>query len=163
MTPTDNLQSNQQLTSLVADLTHLLETFLDALQAESEALKKNHSEQLSLTSSTKESKLEAIATSTNLLESNLKAYQLTLSDLFEADLSSKLPQPLQQDIKRLAQLSNNCQDLNQANGMAIQILSNINSHAINLISGKEPSGVKLYGSSGISNTSSKTKKSLGKA
>ncbi len=163
MTETQAIQNNQQLTSLVADLTHLLESFFESLEAESKALKKYDPEQLTLTSSIKQSKSEEVATVTSLLESNLNASQLTLSNLFDSDLSTKLPKALQQDIKRLALLSDRCQALNQANGMAILMLSNINEHALDLISGKESPNVKLYGASGVSTTSSKTKKSLGKA
>ncbi len=163
MTQTDNVQNRQQLTSLVAELTHLFEIFYISLQTESEALKKNDSEQLFLNSTTKQEQSEEIARLTAELESNLKANKLTLAKLFELNASTTLPKALQQAAQNLVAISNQCQDLNQANGMTIQILSNINKHALNLISGKTQPNVRLYGSSGITNASSNTKKSLGKA
>lgn len=163
MTQTDSTQNRQQLTSLVAELTHLLENFYNALKTESEALKKNNPEQLVLTSTTKQEQSEEIATLTAELESHLKASKLTLASLLELNVSTTLPVALQKAIQKLIAISDQCQDLNQANGMAIQILSNINKHALNLISGKTEPNVQLYGSSGITTASSNIKKSLGKA
>lgn len=163
MTQTDNIQNRQQLTSLVAALTHLFESFYTSLQTESEALKKNDSEQLILTSTMKQQQSEEIARLTAELESNLKANKLTLANLFEMNVSTTLPKALQQAIQKLVAISDQCQDLNQANGMTIQILSNINKHALNLISGKTQPNVRLYGSSGTTTAPSNTKKTLGKA
>ncbi len=163
MTQTDNVQNRQQLTSLVADLTHLLESFYTSLQTESEALKTNDSEQLTLTSATKHQQTDEILRLTAELESSLKANNLTFANLFELNVSTTLPKALQQATQQLVATSDQCQDLNQANGMTIQILSNINKHALNLISGKPQSNVQLYGSSGITTASSNTKKTLGKA
>ncbi len=163
MTQIDDVQNRQQLTSLVAELTHLFESFYNALQTESEALKKNNSEQLTLSSSTKQEQSEGIAHLTGQLESSLKANNLTLANLFDVKVAATLPKALQQATQKLVAISDQCQDLNQANGMAIQMLSNINKHALNLISGKTQSNVQLYGSSGVTTASSNTKTSLGKA
>lgn len=163
MIQTDQIQNEQQLTSLVAKLTQLFESFYTALQTESKALKKNNSEQLLLTSASKQEKSADIATLTTELESTLKASKLSLADLFELDVASTLPKTLQQAAQKLVTISNQCQDLNQANGMTIQILSNINKHTLNLISGKTQPNVQLYGSSGVTTASSNSKKSLGKA
>lgn len=163
MIQTDNAQNRQQLTSLVAELTHLFENFYLSLQTESEALKKNDSEQLLLISTTKQEQSEGITTLTAKLESTLKASKLTLANLFDLNVSTTLPKALQQATQKLVAISDKCQDLNQANGMTIQILSNINKHALNLISGKTQPNVQLYGSSGVTTASPNTKKSLGKA
>jgi flagella synthesis protein FlgN len=159
MNQTDNIHNRQQLTSLVVELTHLFESFYTSLQTESEALKKNDSELLILTSTTKQEQSEVIARLAAGLESTLKANNLTLANLIELNVST----PLQQFAQKLVSISDQCQDLNQANGMTIQMLSNINKHALNLISGNTQPNVKLYGSSGTTTTSTNTKKSLGKA
>ncbi|WP_019556754.1 flagellar protein FlgN [Thiomicrorhabdus arctica] len=163
MIQTDNIQNKQQLTSLVAELIRLFERFYISLQTESEALKKNNSEQLILTSATKQEQLEEIATMTAALELSLKASKLTLSNLFELNTPTRLPKSLQEAGQKLVAISDQCQDLNQANGMTIQILSNINNHALNLISGKAQPNIQLYGSSGTTTTALKAKTSLGKA
>lgn len=159
MIQTDPIQNEQQLTSLVAQLTQLFEHFYTALQTESDALKKNNSEQLLLTSASKQEQSEEIAALTAELESTLQVSKLTLANLFELNVAS----PLQQAAQKLVTLSDQCQDLNQANGMTIQILSNMNKHTLNLISGKPQPNVRLYGSSGVTTASSNSKKSLGKA
>ena len=163
MTQTDDVQNKQQLTSLVAELTQLLESFYTSLQNESEALKKNDSEKLLQTATLKQAQSEKIASLTAQLELNLKASKLTLANLFELKTSETLPKALQQAAQKLVAVSDQCQDLNQANGMSIQLLSNINKNALNLISGKAQPNVQLYGSSGVTTASSNTKTSLGKA
>ena len=163
MSQINDVLSTQQLTSLVADLTRQLEHFFNALKTESEALKKNDSEKLILTSKTKQAQSEEIATLTKQLESFLKANNLTLANLFELNVSTTPPKALQQAIQKLVAISDQCQDLNQANGMTIKMLSNINKYTLNLISGKPQANVQLYGSSGVTTPSSNTKKSLGEA
>lgn len=172
MTQVENTPNPQPLTSLVADLTRLLEGFLVALQNESAALKKNDSTQLTAVLVSKQTLSEEIELLTPKLESGLKAHNLSLKTLAElqADATpskssklAKLPEALQHDLQALAIISEQCQDLNQANGMAIQMLNNINQHALNLISGKSDPKVQLYGASGATTATSNTKTSLGKA
>lgn len=152
----------EQLTSLIAQLIQLLNQFYKTLQLESAALKANSAEETSNLLPTKQQQSTDIAEVTQSLESALQEHNLTLSELFSSDRASKLPPEMQNDIQEIADLSTKCHDLNQANGMSIQILSNINQHVIDLLSGKPKPDVKLYGSSGETEHS-KAKNSLGKA
>ena len=164
MSSLKSIRHIEQLPSQIAQFLSLLEHFYNTLLSESQALKSNDSEQISNILPEKNQLSEEISQLTQTLESQLTRQQLTLASLFDSTLSSNLPQPLQQNIERIVTLSNQCHDLNQSNGISIQILKNLNQHTLNLISGKEPSNVKLYSAKGEAKSSGSTpQKPLGKA
>ena len=153
----------EPLPSQIAQFLTLLEAFQSILQSESHALKSNHTDQLATTLSVKSELTEKISLLTQAIEKQLDTQSLTLSTLLSAKLPSNLPQSLQQNIQHLITLSNQCHDLNQANGISIQILNNINQHTLKILSGQESSNVKLYSASGETQTSESTKTPIGKA
>lgn len=160
----NSIENIEQLPSHIVQFLSLLERFYNVLLSESQSLKTNNSEKLSSLLPSKSQLSEEISQLTQIIESLLKTQQLSLSHLFNLPPSSKLPHPLQQNIERIVALSNQCHDLNQSNGISIQILKNLNQHTLNLISGKEPSNVKLYSAKGEAKSSdSLHQKPLGKA
>ncbi|MCF6298361.1 MAG: flagellar protein FlgN [Thiomicrorhabdus sp.] len=159
----NRIQKIEQLPSQIAQFLQLLETFHETLLSESQALKSNNTDQLSTTILVKSELTEKISLLTQSIENQLKTQQLSLSALLSSTLPSNLPQAMQQNIQRLILLSNQCHDLNQANGISIQILNNINQQTIKIISGQEPPNVKLYGATGETQTSASAKNPLGKA
>lgn len=163
MTHANSLQNIEPLTSQMVQFLSVLETFYKTLLSESQALKNNNTDQITDLLSIKRSLSEEISSLTQQIESFLSTQNLTLSTLFKPDFSSTLPKPLQKNIQQVIDLSNQCHDLNQSNGISIQILSNINQHTLNLISGKESPNIKLYGSTGETKTSNTSKAPLGKA
>ncbi len=159
-----SIENIEQLPSHIVQFLSLLERFYNTLLSESKALKINDSEQLSSVLPSKNQLSEDISQLTQTIESLLRTQNLSLAHLFDLSPSSKLSQPLQQNIERIVTLSNQCHDLNQSNGISIQILKNLNQHTLNLISGKEPSNVKLYSAKGEASSSDSThQKPLGKA
>ncbi len=153
----------EQLPSQMAQFLQLLDVFQQTLLSESQALKSNLTDQLATTLLTKEKLAEDISLLTQSIEALLKTKQLSLSVLLSTQLPSNLPLSIQQDIQRLITLSNQCHDLNQANGISIQILNKINQHALNIISGQESPNIKLYDASGETQPPESIKKPLGKA
>ncbi|VAW48560.1 hypothetical protein MNBD_GAMMA04-1372 [hydrothermal vent metagenome] len=159
----NRIQTIEQLPSQMAQFLQLLDAFQQTLLSESEALKSNLTNQLATTLLTKEKLAKDISLLTQSIEARLKTKQLTLSVLLSTQLPSNLPLSMQQDIQHIITLSNQCHDLNQANGISIQILNNINQHALNTISGQEAPNIKLYSASGETQTPESIKKTLGKA
>ena len=164
MSSLKNILQIEQLPSHIVQFLALLEDFHNVLLSETQALKSNNSDQLSKLLPSKSQLSEDIAQRTKTLESLLNTQQLTLTNLFDSTLSENIPKPLQHNIEQIITLSNQCHDLNQSNGISIQILSNLNQHTLNLVSGKEPSNVKLYSAKGETKSSGQTaQKPLGKA
>lgn len=159
----NSIQKIEELPSQIAQFLQLLESFKEALLSESQALKSNNTEQLSTTLSVKNELSEKISQLTQAIEQQLNTQQLTLSVLLSPEISPDLPQTMQQNIQRLILLSNQCHDLNQANGISIQILNNINQHTLKILSGQESPNIKLYGARGKTQATKPTKNPLGKA
>jgi len=163
MNKISTVKNIEQLTSQIAQLVRLLESFHETLLAESLALKSNNTDQITEVLPVKQQRSNDLTALTQKIDSELLSEQLSLSKLFSEELSTGLPDTLQKNIHQAIKLSELCHDLNQSNGISIQILGNINQHTIDLISGKGQSDVKLYGSSGEAQPSKSSKKTLGKA
>lgn len=163
MNPISTVKNIEQLTSQIAQLIRLLENFHEALLAESLALKSNITDQISEVLPVKQQCSNELTLLTQEIDSQLLSEQLSLSKLFSTDFSARLPETLQKQILQAKKRSERCHDLNQSNGISIQILSNINRHTIDLISGKEQAGVKLYSATGETQASKTSNKTLGKA
>jgi flagellar biosynthesis/type III secretory pathway chaperone len=157
------IQQIERLPSQITQFLQLLESFLETLLAESEALRSNHTDQLSTTLSVKNALAEEISLLTQTIEKQLNTQKLTLSVLLSSKPPSNLPLAMQQDIQCLITLSNQCHDLNQANGISIQVLNNINQHTLKILSGQESPNIKLYSARGETQTTQPSKNPLGKA
>ncbi|MDX1353485.1 MAG: flagellar protein FlgN [Thiomicrorhabdus sp.] len=151
-----------QLTSQIDELVHLLQAFSDILDSEAEHIKKNQPEQLTDTTAIKSDMANQLSAATIALEASLKPLNLNISTLIQSDAFKTFPPSTQAKVTELISMIEACHDKNLANGMSIQILSNINQHALDLLSGK-PQDVKLYGSSGEKTRAANKQSNLGKA
>ncbi|VAW46766.1 hypothetical protein MNBD_GAMMA03-1642 [hydrothermal vent metagenome] len=163
MANSNSIQQIEQFTSQIVQFLTLLETFYQTLSSETQALKTNNTEKISEIIPVKHQLSEQLSQKTQAIESLLQAETLTLATVFTPEFSSQLSSSLRAHIQKVIELSTQCQNLNQSNGISIQILSNINQHAINLVSGKETSNVKLYSASGETHRSTNTNPPIGKA
>jgi len=158
--PTDfdiNLVSSQ-----TDSMTQVLNQFLNTLDLETEAIKKNLTQQLIDASSHKSDLANQIEEKNQTLNSMLEKSNVTLDSLPDSSIFNTLPTEIQNNTLALIKLIQKCHDKNLANGMSIQMLSNINQHALDLMSGKQKDDAKLYSSSG-EKTRSGYQSSLGKA
>ncbi len=149
-------------TSQVSELARLLNEFSGVLDNEAQAIKKNDAERLLKSNTSKQQIAEQLNQAGNALETTLAVFSTNLIDFSVHDYFATLPENTQEQVKEVINLTVDCHDKNLANGMSIQILSNINQNALDLISGKGKQDVKLYGASG-EKTQSGDQKSLGKA
>ena len=156
-------QSIEQLTSQTAQLATLLTNFLQTLQSETLALQINDSDQITQILSIKEQQSDEITKLTEELNQTLQSAELNLTQLLTSEHSLTLPKNTRQYIQTIVELTTECHNLNQANGMSIQILNNMNQQTMNLISGKGQPSVNLYGSKGESAPATTDKQTLGKA
>lgn len=148
--------------SQTESLLRLLKDFSELLDLEAESIKKNLADQILFTTANKQELADKLNSETIELNSNLEKNNLNLTTLIQSPIFKTLPKELQQKTQSLLSLIQECHDKNLANGMTIQMLSNINQHALDLVSGKHKQDVKLYGSSG-EKTQSGNQSSLGKA
>lgn len=154
--------NEQTFTSHVNELAELLTQFSNTLDQEAEAIKKNDTESLLETNTLKQSLAEQLNTCGNSVEQDLAPFDTNLIDFSMHDQFQSISINSQEKVKQTINLTVECHDKNLANGMSIQILSNINQQALDILSGKTDADVKLYGSSG-EQTQSGQQKTLGKA
>ncbi len=159
----NDTQTIEQLSSHIVQFLNLLKRFHNALLSEAAALKSNQTDQLSDAASLKNTLSNDLSQKTHTINTLLKTQNLTLETLFSPDNFNALPAPLNETIPQVLELTQACHDLNQSNGISIQVLSNINQYTLNLLSGKEQENINLYGSSGEQQASQKSKRTLGKA
>jgi len=152
----------KQFSSQIVGLTHLLKQFSEILDQESDVIKKNQANQLVQITQSKQDLAEQLNSLTNELDQTLANQNLNLASLVSSPSFTLFSQEQQAEIKQLLELIQQCHDKNLANGMSIQILSNINKHTLDLISGKHQQDVKLYSSSGEKTTTG-NQSTLGKA
>lgn len=152
----------KQFSSQIVGLIHLLKQFSEILDQESDFIKKNQADQLIHVTQSKQDLAERLNSLTNELDETLANKSLKLISLVDSPSFALFSLEQQAEIKQLLVLIQQCHDKNLANGMSIQILSNINEHTLNLISGKHQQDVKLYGSSGEKTTTG-SQSTLGKA
>ena len=151
----------ERFSSQIAVLMHLLKQFSEILDQESDIIKKNQADQLIKITQSKQNLAEQLNSSTIELDKTL-GQNLNLISLVSSPSFTLLSEQQQAETKQLIALIQQCQDKNLANGMSIQMLSNINKHTLDLISGKHQQDVKLYGSSGEKTTAG-SQNTLGKA
>ncbi|MEA1988261.1 MAG: flagellar protein FlgN [Pseudomonadota bacterium] len=152
----------KQFSSQIVGLMHLLKQFSDILDQESDIIKKNQADQLVQITQSKQDLAEQINSLTNELDQTLANQNLNLISLVNSRSFTLLSEEQQSEVKQTILLVQQCHDKNLANGMSIQMLSNINKHTLDLISGKQQQDVKLYGSSG-ERTTVGSQSTLGKA
>lgn len=153
-----------QFSSQIDELNALLIEFQDQLKTESDLLKKNDSSALSKSTETKINLTNKIDTQVNKINLILTTNQVQ-EDFFELANQKVFQQyssELQSKVEKTLVLTQACHDLNMANGMSIQILSNINQVSLQILTGQNQTDANLYGSSGVT-TQNKSKSSLGKA
>jgi len=150
--------------SHIEALNLTLRDFQNLLNLESQQLKQNDPSALVNSSQTKNQltdKIDAlVATIQKDLPDDLQNqhfFELANQNAF-ADVSHELQTKLEESLA----LTQTCHDLNLANGMAIQILSNMNQVSLQILTGQSQTESKLYGSSG-SPSKHKSQSSLGKA
>lgn len=162
MTLTGKEINTHSLTSQVEELISLLDAFKTVLSQEEKAIKSADAEKLTKISQDKQTIAVSLNDTGLAIEESLAGEATNLVDFSVTERFSELAKPLQDIIKKAINLTIDCHDKNLANGMSIKILSNINQHAIDLVSGKPQQEVKLYGSSG-EKTQSGQQTTLGKA
>jgi len=152
----------KQFSSQIEGLIHLLKQFSDILDQESDTIKKSQADQLIQITQSKKDLAEQLNLLTNELDQTLANQNLNLISLVNSPSFTLFSEEQQAEIKHSILLVQQCHDKNLANGMSIQMLSNINKHTLDLISGKQQQDVKLYGSSGEKTTTG-SQSTLGKA
>jgi len=156
--------NSSQFASRIDQLNTLLQTFQTLLESEANTLKTVSVNELIPISESKQLLTEQIEQSVLQLNKTLPA-DIKCHHFFELvdhPLFLSLPASIQTKINLARSLSQTCHDLNLANGMAIQILSNINQVSLQILTGQTQTDSKLYGASGAT-TQSKSQSSLGKA
>ncbi len=159
--PTSSFEETA-FTSHISELTGLLTQFSTLLDNEAEAIKTNDADALLENNHAKQSLSDQLNQCGNQIESDLSCFETNLIDFSLNENFRTLTTSTQEIVKNAINLTVECHDKNLANGMSIQILSNINQHALDMLSGKSDKDVKLYGSSGEKTQSGK-QNTLGKA
>ncbi|WP_321276172.1 flagellar protein FlgN [Thiomicrorhabdus indica] len=153
--PTVSQNSKEVYTSF-DKLLKALDNFLTILNEEKAAIRKS---EIKLIEDVTQKKSESV----DQIES--------ISIAIEKDTGRSIPEwfadkTLEGNLQNLIQKTENmttaCHDLNLANGLSINILNNMNSYTLNLVSGKDPD-MKTYGSKGQENASKDQRRTLGKA
>lgn len=135
-----------------------LESFFEILQIEKEAIRHSDTEKL-------EQNLTKKSTSADLIEQHIQHIEnltgRSLLDWFSQENSQELGE-WSQSIVELKALTQNCHDLNIANGISINILNNMNNVSLGILSGKDPD-MKTYGAKGQARSGKDQGRTIGKA
>ncbi len=152
------------LASQSLELLSSLEKFQATLHSEAQALKAtSHSEQLTSILESKTQLSEEITQLFQAFDTQLIKHQLSFSELLKDNIPPSIPSSITNTLQSIIQLSQQCHDLNQSNGISIQILKHLNQYTLNLISGHESPPVTLYSAKGKTQSSTTTPPPLGKA
>lgn len=153
-----------QFSSQIDELNQLLLEFQALLETESTLLKKSDATALSSSTQTKSLVTEKIDILVNEINNNLPKNSISehFFELADKKMFSDISTTLQNQVDKTMSLTQSCHDLNMANGMAIQILTNINQVSLQILTGQTQADANLYGASGVT-TQNKSKSSLGKA
>ncbi|QCU90497.1 flagella synthesis protein FlgN [Thiomicrorhabdus sediminis] len=163
MSEADNTRFDKDLfASHIDKLKTFLSAFSDTLSTESQAIRNADTAGIEKIVAEKQSLSVEIEQLSAAIEALLEPLQANIFSFTEHPAFEELSDKDQQLLIETLQWVQQCHDQNLANGMAIQTLSNINRHALDILSGKTEKDVKLYSASG-EKTSSKPRKSLGKA
>lgn len=147
-----------EATILLTEIEQQLSNFLELLETEKLAIRQSDFDSLEKNTSEKSEQAKTLEITSEKLSTLLHH---PLSDLLENPELIGV-ESLQQKLDKIRILSVSCHDLNQANGISIQILNNMNDYTLNLITGHDPN-TKLYGSKGETQKPKKTGNTLGKA
>lgn len=162
----DANQANQYALKVIELLSPAVDDFFICLEKESSAIANGPVETLEEMTEGKQRSALNLEKATQAAQQFLQNSDHTLEQLLSSEPSrDELPlaKTTSEALRALTDKIRQCYDLNQANGISIQALRNINQHTLDLITGKEKE-VKLYGSSGTTPSSSKGPGShLGKA
>lgn len=140
-----------------------LTQFKSLLENEATLLKQFNVEDLPTLLEQKSSLSETIEQHFKQLNTGLGAQTpKRLDDWLQDEIFSNLSTPLQKTFTDLIQLTNECHDLNQANGMTVQTLNNLNQAALDILTGQTAPSSQIYGASG-ERQKSKKQTTLGKA
>lgn len=149
--------------SLTSQTNQLLETlaeFKTVLKQEANLLSSNQLDQLFPVLDQK-SLLSANVDQTFKTFNKQLNNTLPLDQLAESDVFKTYPEDFQKHVLKLIDAINECYDLNISNGIAVQIMNNLNETAINIFTGQTEKQ-NVYGASGTTEKR-KSKTSLGKA
>lgn len=156
MNKTAPSEKSEHILALFSRLQKELDLFLSILNDEKTAIQKSNIQLIEEVSQKKSNSADAIeATSKTIEKDTGRSISEWLTD-----------ETLEGEIKTLVEQvhtqTTECHDLNMANGLSINILNNMNSFTLNLISGKDPD-MKTYGSKGQAHASKDKNRTLGKA
>ena len=147
----------------IKQLFDLLCEFEINLKQESTILKNSNLNDLNEALQKKQSLADSIDASYQQLSPLLSTdKKLSLNEFMLLDLFKSLPKALQDSFNTTAEKIVICSDLNMANGMATQSLSNINQSVLHLLQGQDPQN-KTYSATGESKVTSNSSRPLGKA
>ncbi|MDG6777589.1 flagellar protein FlgN [Thiomicrorhabdus sp. zzn3] len=150
------LFNSTEFASHIGELKELLSLFLETLKSESDLLKLPPSDQLTKTLQQKSELAEQLQTSQHSLESFLKTSELQhLSQVLAPPHSEHLDNALKKQIQDVLTLSQACSDLNLANGISVQMLSNINQASLRILSGGPEQTTNTYSAKGETQTGDK--------
>ncbi|QKI89592.1 flagellar export chaperone FlgN [Thiomicrorhabdus xiamenensis] len=162
----DANQANKNALKIIELLSPVVDDFFICLEKESSAISNGTVDMLEEMTEGKQRSALNLEKATQMAQNYLQNTDHTLEQLLASETARdtlSLEQTISEQLHALTAKIRQCYDLNQANGIAIQALKNINQHTLNLITGKEKE-VKLYGSSGAASSSGKGPGShLGKA
>lgn len=153
----------QALTLKTRQLLDAMSQFKEILQQESNLLKKFNIENLPALLEKKSALSETIEDTFKQLNLCLGSESpKTLDAWLTSDIFATLPKELQKNFKELIKITNECHDMNLANGMTVQTLNNLNQASLNILTGQTAASGQVYGATG-ERQKSKTQTSLGKA
>lgn len=157
------LSTNQELAlnDFLNTLQSQLVDFDTSLQNESAAIQKRDLTSLSQNLESKQTCLDAINQTTQLIEQHIQP--LTLENLLTQSSELCNQSNTINQIHEVNLLTQKCHDLNMSNGISIQILSHHNNEMLSILKGGSTKSVKLYGSKGSTQATTSTQTTLGKA
>ena len=153
-----------RFSSQMDGLNLLLLDLQSLLQTESQTLKNSDASALTQSTQAKSELMDKIDSLVQKINQNFPnlSENKHFFDLAKEKAFASISNELQEKVDNSLTLSQACHDLNMANGMAIQILSNINQVSLQILTGQNQTDSNLYGSTGTT-TQNKSKSSLGKA
>lgn len=149
-------ENSEQILALFSRLLKELDQFLTILNNEKVAIQKSDVQLIEEVSQRKSDSADAIEANSTTIEKD------TGRSISEWLTDETLEGEIKTLIKQVHTQTTACHDLNMANGLSINILNNMNSFTLNLVSGKDPD-MKTYGSKGQAHAAKDKNRTLGKA
>ena len=149
-----------QLLPLLNKMQILLTSFEETLEVEKQAIRHSKFDALQQNTATKAKLADQLDQLASQIETEI---QIPFSELLDAiDLFPESQMDVKDRLTKINQLTNQCHDLNLANGISINILNNMNNFTLNLLSGRDPNS-KTYSAKGQKQEPATTGRALGKA